>query len=493
VRRRRGGMSPLNAGLIALVLIAVGTFLGFTKDIPFTGKFEVDAVFRSANSIRLNSPVRIAGVNVGKVTGVKSHAGSDAAVVTLELDDEALPIHADATAKIRPRIFLEGNFFVDLEPGSPDSPVLDSGDSIKVTQTATPVQIDQVLTALQDDTRQDLRDVLDVLAAGLNDEPTAAQDRDADPDTRGETGAESLNDTAADAGPALRSTAVVSEAMLGIEPERDIQRLLAGLADATEGLARNERQLQDLVTNVNTTMGAFASEQTALRESIRELGPTLETANSALGELNEAFPPTRAFAREILPAVRETPATIAASFPWIEQARGLMRRTELRGLARRLSPATRDLAQFVDASLEMFPLAELASRCATDVVLPTGDVVIEDEFTSGVENYKEFLYAMVGLAGEGQNLDGNGLYVRFAPGGGANTVSLGDAGSAGGQLFGNAFPGLGTRPKMPPRKPPYNDDTPCHRSTMPDLDGPWAAKGSAGTPPGARMARGPLR
>ena len=29
------------------------------------------------------------------------------------------PIHDDARAKIRPRIFLEGNFFVDLEPGTP--------------------------------------------------------------------------------------------------------------------------------------------------------------------------------------------------------------------------------------------------------------------------------------------------------------------------------------------------------------------------------------
>ena len=34
-----------------------------------------------------------------------------------ELNDKARPIHKDATLKIRPRIFLEGNFFVDLQPG----------------------------------------------------------------------------------------------------------------------------------------------------------------------------------------------------------------------------------------------------------------------------------------------------------------------------------------------------------------------------------------
>ena len=473
-RRRRSGMSNLAAGIVALVVISIGTYLGFAKDIPFTSKFHVDAVFPSANSIRKGSPVRISGVNVGKVKAVKAQPGSDAARVTLELSEEGLPIHADATAKIRPRIFLEGNFFVDLKPGTPGAPVLDRGDTIKVTQTATPVQLDEVLTALQDDTREDLQAVLDEFSGALNDKPTAAQDRDADPSARGETAAESLNDAAEDGAAALRSTAVVSQAMLGTEPERDIQRLLRGLADATEGLGRDESQLQDLVSNLNTTMGAFASESTALRASIRELGPTLTTTNATLGELNDAFPSVRAFAREIMPGVRETPATIDASFEWMRQTRRLLSRSELRGLARNLSPATRDLAVFVAEGKRLFPQIELASRCATDVVLPTGDVVIKDEFESGAPNYKEFLYSMVGLSGEGQNFDGNGQYVRFQPGGGSNTVS---AGSQGSQLYGNAFPGVGTRPKMPPRKPPYNDDTDCFRSQKPDLNGPWAAKG----------------
>ena len=79
----------------------------------------------------------------------------------MELKKTALPIHRDATAKIRPRIFLEGNFFVDLKPGTPDSPALHSGDTIKISQTSTPVQLDQVLTALQSDSREDLKALLD--------------------------------------------------------------------------------------------------------------------------------------------------------------------------------------------------------------------------------------------------------------------------------------------------------------------------------------------
>ena len=63
-------MSPFRAGVIALVLISIGIFLGFTKDIPFTSPYRVNAVFESANSIRPGSPVRIAGVEVGKVTEI---------------------------------------------------------------------------------------------------------------------------------------------------------------------------------------------------------------------------------------------------------------------------------------------------------------------------------------------------------------------------------------------------------------------------------------
>ena len=69
--------------------------------------------------------------------------------VTMEIEDKALPLHEDAELKIRPRIFLEGNFFVDLQPGSPTAPELDDGGTIPMTQTAAPVQFGDLLAALQ--------------------------------------------------------------------------------------------------------------------------------------------------------------------------------------------------------------------------------------------------------------------------------------------------------------------------------------------------------
>jgi phospholipid/cholesterol/gamma-HCH transport system substrate-binding protein len=489
---RRKPRSPVTIGLIATAVVVVLMYLGFTKDIPFTTPFQVNAVFQSANSIRPGSPVRIAGVEVGKVKEVKPEEGTDAAVVVLQIKGDGLPLHTDATAKIRPRIFLEGNFFVDLQPGTPGAPILKDGGTLKVTQTATPVQLDQVLTSLQQDTRGDLKDLLDQLAVTLNSEPTAAQNRDADPVARGQTAAESFNDAYDDIPAAEKSTAQVFDALLGTEPSRDLSRLIDGTARTTGALIRNENALRGLITNFNATMAAFAAESRNLRLSIRALPTTLTSANRALTSLNAAFPPTRAFAREILPGVRETPATIAAAFPWIDQARPLMGPKELGGLAKELSPATADFARLTDAAIELLPQTNLASLCATDVILPTGDVPLQDEFTTGVENYKEFFYTLVGLSGEGQNFDGNGMYVRFQPGGGSQTVSLGSESASTGQLFGNnvGIP-LGNRPFYPGHRSPYKPKATCYKQKRPNLNGPAAAK-SAPTGGAALAARNAL-
>jgi phospholipid/cholesterol/gamma-HCH transport system substrate-binding protein len=477
---RRKKRSPVAIGIIALVVALIALFLGFTKDIPFTRPFEIKAVFQSANSIRPSSPVRIAGVEVGKVKSVEAQPGTDAAVVTMSIKKDGLPIHSDATAKIRPRIFLEGNFFVDLTPGTPTAPDLQDGATIKVTQTATPVQLDEVLTALQSDTRQDLQVLLDNLSTALTAKPTKAQDAASDPSARGQTAAQSFNDAYNDIPASEKSTSQVFEALLGTDPSRDVSRLIAGTARTTGALIRNENALKGLITNFNTTMAAFASEAGNLRASIRELAPTLASANGALSALDASFPPTRAFAREILPGVRETPATINASFPWIEQTRKLVSSKELGGLVRQLSPATADLARVTDRAIALLPQTDLTSKCVRNNILPTGDLVINDEFKTGAPNYKEFLWSLVGLAGEGQNFDGNGSYVRFQTGGGSQQLSVGTASGNSGKVFGNnvAVP-LGNRPFYPGKRPPYRPDVPCYTQKLPDVNGP----ASASTPP----------
>ncbi|MSW96181.1 MAG: MCE family protein, partial [Actinobacteria bacterium] len=323
LRKDRRGANPVTVGLLVLVAVAAVAYFGFTKDWPFSRGFEFQAVFKTSNSIRLDSPVRIAGVNVGKIKRIEGQDGTNNAVITMEIKDGGLPIHKDARLKIRPRIFLEGNFFVDLQPGTPESPRLSDGDTIPVSQTAGPVQIDQILTSLQQDTRASLRTTLTELGSALTAAPTPEQDASQEPVVRGLTAAGALNSALTYGGPALKSTAVVNEALRGLAAD-DLSSAVRGLASVGRKLSGSQTELAGLIDNFNTTMAAMAAEQSSLREAVAELGPTVQTAYASLGSLNAALPSVRAFSLEVIPGVEQTPATIAAVTPWIGPAKALL-------------------------------------------------------------------------------------------------------------------------------------------------------------------------
>jgi ABC-type transporter Mla subunit MlaD len=468
---RGGRLSRVGAGLVAALLVLVVVYFAFAKDIPFTKPYEMTAVFDNAAALQPNSPVRIAGVDVGKVSKVEPVGGdSTAAAVTMKITDDGLPIHRDATLKIRPRIFLEGNFFVDMRPGSPGAPEVKDGGTIASSQTSAPVQIDQVLGTLKSNAREDLDKLVQGYGDAIGGTPKPGEDDDQDPATRGETAGKSLNDSLGDAPASLRDSSIVADAFQGSE-RRDLSKLILGLQRTTSALGSREGQLKDLITNFNTTTAALADRQADVRNTIRLLPQVLDAADPAFDELNRSFPPTRAFAREILPGVRETPATISASLPWIAQTRKLVSPAELQGLVGDLQPSIRDMAAFTDGSIQLLPQLDNFNRCFDQNLLPTGDVVIQDGArTSGLKNSDEFFQSLVGLSGESQNFDGNGSYTRVQTGGGGSTVTTGVIGG-GVKYFGNASrPPLGTRPARPSKKPPIKRSSACFRQKRADLN-----------------------
>src|SRR2546421_796786 len=112
--RDRNGNRPITtfkAGVIAVVLILVFSFFGFTKYSPFKHTYTLYATFQSANNLQPRSPGRIAGVNAGQVdeaTPLKN--GSGMARVEMEIEKNGLPIHQEATPKVRQRIIPAGKF-----------------------------------------------------------------------------------------------------------------------------------------------------------------------------------------------------------------------------------------------------------------------------------------------------------------------------------------------------------------------------------------------
>jgi phospholipid/cholesterol/gamma-HCH transport system substrate-binding protein len=491
--RHYRGPSPAAIGLVVALLFVVGFYLGFTKRIPFTGRgYELHAALENATTLKPDSPVRIAGVNVGKVSSVEPEGNM--AEATFNVSDDGLPIHEDATIKVRPRLFLEGNFFLDLHPGSPSAPELDSGSTIPITQTTTAVQIDEILTSLQSDTRTNLKRALEGYGEALNAVPTVAEDATQTPSVQGLTGAEAINKTFRYGGKAGRTSAIVNRAFLGLNPH-DLSNLIRAQRDLFTKLASTDGALSDFITNFNITAGALASESANLSASIRELAPTLQAAEPSLRHLNDALPWFRRLARESLPGIRELPATIRAGSPWLVQARKLLGPSELGGTARLLAASGPGLARAGHASLKLFPQLGLFGRCVSHNLVPAGNIVIDDApgdpagpypFSTGQPNFREFFYGVTQLAGESQGFDGNGPFVRFQAGGGPELVRMASpkGGFQNDSLFAhNISAPLGTRPRLPAGgQPPFRMDVPCHTQAVPDLNGNNGPAGDVGPP-----------
>jgi virulence factor Mce-like protein len=448
MRRHRKGMSPFAAGSIALVVTVVVCYLGFTKAIPFRQHFEVRGVFNTSNNIGLNSPVRVAGVTIGKVTKVE-HAkdGSQGAVVTMRIDKSGRPLHKDARLTIRPRIFLEGNFFVDVSPGTPAKPELGDGDVIPVNQTSTPVQLDQILTALQSDTRDDLR----VL---LREFSTAVDGR----------GANGFNRSIPYWKEAYRDSALVSDAMHG-QAEHDLSGYIKSAGAVAAALDRSPEALKSLITDFNTTARAFAREETNLRAAVAELPRTLRAAQPALGELNESFPGLRGLARDLRPGVQNSEAAIDASLPLVRELRGLVSKPELAGLTTDLREAVPSLTRLTGETIPFLRESRRLSACQNEVILPFSlDKVQDKAHPAQSKVFQEAPKPFVGLAGESRSGDSNGQWFRVLTAGGTNLITLRP-----GVFATSALPINGANPPRPTTRPPLNADAPCEEQDPPNL------------------------
>jgi phospholipid/cholesterol/gamma-HCH transport system substrate-binding protein len=360
--------------------------------------------------------VRIAGVEVGKV--ISTERDGDATTVTFTVDENGRPVHANAFASIRPRIFLEGNFFVELDPGSPSAPELGSGGTIPVSHTSTAVQIDELLTALQSPVRADLGRLLESYGKALTHEPSAAEDLSQLPQVKGLSGGQALNETFLYGGEAGRYGAQVTQALTGTETG-DLAKLVAGTGRTAAAFAANQEDLQGLIDNFNVVTGALANQSENLATTVHLLAPTLQTAHTSLVSLDKSLPPLRTYAIELTPAVAELPGLINASKPWLAQVRPLLSEKEGGGTARLLAEATPGLAGAAQAGNEVaLPQLNQLGLCTTKVLVPTSEETIDDQFSTGGPNYREFWYLLTDFDGASQNFDGNGPYVRTQAGGG---------------------------------------------------------------------------
>lgn len=318
-------------GVIVAVALAAAAYLLSNQRLtsPFAERYTLFAELADASAVRpgLGAPVNVAGVKVGQIGGVELEDGR--AVLELRLDpDEAPPVHRGARALLVPATPLN-DMQVDLAPGDPAAPLLPEGARIGIGATQSPVDSDELLRALDADTRDYLGLLIADVGVGL---------KGRGPDLRRLLRA---------SGPTLRQVRRISGLLAS--RRRALPRLVHNLSVLAGRVGAEDPAIRRVVTAGNATLGALASQDAALRSGLAQLPGTLRTAR---GALRDAAPFARELRRTLLavePAVPRLRRTLA-DLPGT--ARGLLplpvpalRRftRAIAPLGRELRPASRDL------------------------------------------------------------------------------------------------------------------------------------------------------
>src|SRR4051794_5779491 len=148
----------MGAAGVAVVLIVRGS------GQPHT----LRAAFVSALQIRPGQAVEIAGRKVGSVRSAKLVDGR--AVVAMDIDDAAWPLHRGTVAKLRYGTPLGyASRYVDLVPGPRTAPELPDGGILTDAETITPVEFDDVPRVFGPRTRQNVARLLRNASAALHE------------------------------------------------------------------------------------------------------------------------------------------------------------------------------------------------------------------------------------------------------------------------------------------------------------------------------------
>ena len=380
-RNRKRGLST-SPSARSLVIVVVATYLGFTKEIPFRDHYTVSAVFKTANNVapELARAHRRRQRRQGHDGRAASATASQAAVVRCASTSEGLPLHKDATLTIRPRIFLEGNFFVDLQPGlAVSAPSSTTATRSRSTRRAAPVQLDQVLTALQ---------------ARHAQGPAGRCSTSCRPGLDGEGGGAS---TARSRywEPAYRDSARSSTTRtLGHEPSTTSRATSSGAGDGRRGAGPQPgRSCKSLHHRLQHDRRRVRRARTA---RCRARSPSCRgRCAPASPRWRRSTPRSRRCARfvaDLRPGVRSSGPALDAALPFVAQLRGLVSPAELRGLVARPAPdgpgagpaqqrdACRSTSRSALASScqnEVDPALDARTRSRTRPSRPTGPVFEE--------------------------------------------------------------------------------------------------------------------
>lgn len=321
--------------IFALVVVAVvcGFYILVQQRLrtPFQDLYSLKAEFSTSSGLTpgLGLPATVAGVKVGTISGASVKHGRS--VVELQIDRHKLPrVYADARATLVPNTPLK-DMQVDIYPGRRPAQKISPGGTIPVGQTNVPIDWDELISVLDQDTRT----WLDSLVA------------DADRGTHGRGG--DIRALFRTLGPTSAQVRQIGDELAA--RRRVVSRLVHNLALVTRAAGDKDRELATVVDAGDATVNALASQDAALRESLARLPGTLATARSTLRHTTSFANTLGPTLTALMPSARRLPSTLrdtrtlfgsVALIP-LKELRGLIR--EAQPVARDIVPATRDLSE----------------------------------------------------------------------------------------------------------------------------------------------------
>jgi phospholipid/cholesterol/gamma-HCH transport system substrate-binding protein len=315
----------LFAGLAVTAYILSQQQQPYPSWIPILGddRFELKAELSTAQAVTpgQGQTVNIAGVKAGDISDVELVNGK--AVVTMLVEEQYAPLlRSDSTVLLRPRTGLQ-DMTMEIEAGKNGEP-LEEGATIPLSQTEPNVQPDEILATLDGDTRAYLQLLLQGAGDGLGG--------------RGKK----LSAVFRRFEPLSRDLAQIGEALA--VRRQNIRRSITTFKLVSEELGANDTRLAEFVDSSNAALGAFASQEAAIRESLQELPSTLTETQAALESGEE-------FANVLGPASIALIPPAQALGPALREVRPLFENTEpvlqnqIRPFTRAAQTPARHLAQ----------------------------------------------------------------------------------------------------------------------------------------------------
>jgi phospholipid/cholesterol/gamma-HCH transport system substrate-binding protein len=335
--------------IIGLIIVALGvaSVILANQRLTLPGWFpvlgqdftEVEAELSTAQAVTpgQGQTVNVAGVEVGEISGVRLEDGK--AIVTLKLEEDSVPVYRNASVLLRPKTGLK-DMVAELTPGTKDAGELDEGQRIPIGQTSPDVNLDEILSALDGDTRSYLQLLLSDGAQGLKG-----------------NGRELAN-TIRRFEPTARYTRDIAEQLA--TRRRNIKRAIHNFSLVVDELGGKDDQLAEFVENSNAVFASLASQDANLRATLRELPSTLTATRTALGkaevladELGPTLQALRPGAQALGPTLRQTRPFLRETTPVIrDEIRPFVRAS--RPLVTELRPAMRDLSALTPKLLRSF-------------------------------------------------------------------------------------------------------------------------------------------